>query len=310
MSTAAIVSPLLVAACSRRRRTALARRLPPRHATWLISVGAVVSALSRCAVLCLLGAVLVAQVAGLAGDRPLVARRPARKTRRPSPGSAPSRWRRLLSAPGAAVVAGAGQARAMLAAGRAVDGVAAGGDLVVIEGPEPDAFAIPGRPGRIVVTRSLLRRLSPGERRVLLAHERAHLARGHHWHRSAVSLAIAANPLLWPLRAAVAYATERWADEEAAAEVGDRRMAARAWRASRCSAAVPPTAHQQLAAGGMAVPARVSALLADPPRARPLLSLAVLALPALALAAALAVEMRVESIFDVAVHVYRASGRG
>jgi hypothetical protein len=50
------------------------------------------------------------------------------------------------------------------------------------------------------------------------------------------------------------------------------------------------------------------ALLADPPRPRPFLSAATLALLALAIVAAVALEMRVEGIFDVAVHVYGAGG--
>ncbi len=309
MSTAVILSPLLVAGALGAVGPHLARRLPPRDATWLISVGAVVSALSLGAVLFLLGAVLVAQLPGLAGVGHWSASI-LRENSPTEPGIGAVALAAAIAGAGAAVLAGTRQARAMLAAGRAVDGVAGGVDLIVIEGAEPNAFAIPGRPGRIVVTSSLLRRLAPGERRVLLAHERAHLAGGHHWHRSAVSLAIAANPLLWRLGAAVAYATERWADERAAAEVGDRRLAARSLARVALLSGGATHRRAHLGAGGLAVPARVSALLADPPRARPFLCLAILVLPALALAAALAVEMRVESIFDVAVHVYRASGRG
>lgn len=309
MSTVAILSPPLVAVALGAVGPQVARRLPPPHATWLISIGAVASAMSLGAVLFLLAAVLVAQAPGLAGIGHWSASI-LREDSPTEPGIAAVALAAAVASACAAVLAGARQARAMLAAGRAVGGAAGGRDLVVIEAAEPNAFAIPGRPGRIVVTCSLLRRLSAGERRVLLAHERAHLSGGHHWHRSAVSLAVAANPLLRPLAGAVAFATERWADERAAFEVGDRRLAARAL--ARVALLSGPAEHRspQLAAGELAVPARVSALLADPPRARPFLSIAILALPALALVAALAVEMRVESIFDIAVHVYRASGRG
>ena len=74
-----------------------------------------------------------------------------------------------------------------------------------------------GRPGRIVVSTGLLRRPDASERRALLAHERAHLAGGHHVHNTAAHLAAAASPLLGRLAAAVALACERRADETAAA---------------------------------------------------------------------------------------------
>src|SRR5262249_34531902 len=126
----------------------------------------------------------------------------------------------------AVIVVGARRARGVVFAFRACRELGASGDLVVIDGAHLSAAAIPGRPGRIVITRSLLRLLSPTERRLVLAHERAHLEGGHHWHRIAVALATAANPLLRPLRNAITLATERWADERAAVELGDRDGAA------------------------------------------------------------------------------------
>jgi Zn-dependent protease with chaperone function len=307
MSTAAIVLPLLVAAAMGIAGPQLARRLPPRDATWLISVGAVVSTVTLAAVFFLLGALLVAQLPGLAGIgnwSPAILREDSPA----EPGVGALALLAALLGSGAALVAAIRQARAMLAAGRALDGAAGDGRLVVIDGSEPGAFAVPGRPGRIVVTRSMLRLLSPGERRVLLAHERAHLEARHHWHRVIVSLAIAANPVLWRLGEAIAYATERWADERAAAEVGDRREAARALARVALLSRGTPHRKPLLAAGLQVVPARVTALLADPPRPRPFLSAATLALLALAIVAAVALEMRVEGIFDVAVHVYGAGG--
>jgi Zn-dependent protease with chaperone function len=53
------------------------------------------------------------------------------------------------------------------------------GELVVIPDRRPVAFAAPGRPGRIVVTDSMLAALTAAQRRVVLAHERAHLAGRH-----------------------------------------------------------------------------------------------------------------------------------
>ncbi|MGW4568855.1 M48 family metalloprotease, partial [Streptomyces sp. NPDC004561] len=52
-------------------------------------------------------------------------------------------------------------------------------ELIVVASEVPRAFAIPGRPGRILVTSAMLSALEPAERRVLLAHERAHLAHRH-----------------------------------------------------------------------------------------------------------------------------------
>ena len=307
MSTAAILAPLFVAAALGLIGPHLARRLPPREATWLISAGAVVCALSAVAVLFLLAAALVGQFPGLA----VIGNWSAATLREDSPIEPGVGVISLLAATasaGAMAFVGARQVRAMLSARHALKGVAGGQDLVVIDGPEPSAFAVPGRPGRIVVSRALLRQLTPGERRVLLAHERAHLEAGHVWHRSAVAVATAANPLLRPLSGAIAYATERWADERAANALGDRNGAARALARVALLSGGSDHWHPGLAAGRLAVPARVSALLADPPRHRPVLSAVTISLLVLAIAAAIVVEMRIESVFDLAVHVHRVSG--
>src|SRR5207253_82942 len=94
---------------------------------------------------------------------------------------------------------------------------ASGGELAVIDHPAQQAYAVPGHPGRIVVSTGVLRGLNAGERRAVLAHERAHLAHRHHLHHTVAHLAAAANPLLARLPDAVALSTERWADEKAAA---------------------------------------------------------------------------------------------
>ncbi|MFD9909125.1 M56 family metallopeptidase [Streptomyces sp. NPDC059063] len=150
------------------------------------------------------------------------------------------------------------------------------------------AYALPGRrglpgrrrpaePGRVVVTRALLDRLHPAERRALFAHERAHLAARHHRFLLVTQVAARANPFLVPLRTATAYTAERWADEEAAREVGDRRVVARAiGRAALATAGTPAVALAGFAAAGP-VPRRVAALLAPAPapRTRPSLFTAV-----------------------------------
>lgn len=90
------------------------------------------------------------------------------------------------------------------------------GALVIVDDQRPDAFTTPQPAGRIVVTTGLLRALTSDERRVLLAHETSHLLHRHAWWLLAADLAAAANPLLRPTAAAIARATERWADEDAA----------------------------------------------------------------------------------------------
>ncbi|BFO17557.1 M56 family metallopeptidase [Streptomyces sp. KM77-8] len=104
-----------------------------------------------------------------------------------------------------------------------------GTETAVLPDDVPYAYALPGgRRDRVVVSTALLERLEPGERRALFAHERAHLAARHHRFLLAVQLAARANLFLRPLRTAVAYTAERWADEEAARTVGSRRTVARA----------------------------------------------------------------------------------
>ncbi|MEU3410783.1 M56 family metallopeptidase, partial [Streptomyces sp. NPDC006658] len=103
-----------------------------------------------------------------------------------------------------------------------------GSTVAVLPDGTPYAYALPGGRGRIVVSTALLAGLAPAERRALFAHERAHLTARHHRHLLAAHLAARANPFLRPLRTAVVYTAERWADEEAARAVGDRRTVARA----------------------------------------------------------------------------------
>ncbi|MEV4969476.1 M56 family metallopeptidase [Streptomyces scopuliridis] len=142
-----------------------------------------------------------------------------------------------------------------------------GSEVAVLDDEQPYAYALPGSPGRIVVSTGMLSCLDPAERRALLAHERAHLAGRHHRLLLAVQLAGCANPFLRPLRAAVTYSTERWADEEAARVTGDRRITARAvGKAALFSRRVAAPGLAAFASAGP-VPRRVAALLGPvPPR--------------------------------------------
>ncbi|MDI3424061.1 M56 family metallopeptidase [Streptomyces luteolus] len=140
-----------------------------------------------------------------------------------------------------------------------------GTPVVVLPDEEPYAYALPGGRGRIVASTGLLAHLRPAERRALFAHERAHLAAGHHRFLLVVQLAARANPFLRPLRTAVVYTAERWADEDAARAVGSRRTVARAiGRAALVSRPSPSPTFAALASPGP-VPRRVAALLRPAP---------------------------------------------
>lgn len=138
-----------------------------------------------------------------------------------------------------------------------------GTDLEIIDSDRPTAYSIPGRPGRVVVSTGMLERLGPEEQVVLFAHERSHLANQHGRFLHAAGLAALVFPPLKLLAAQVRFATERWADEDAAIHVGDRRLVARALtRAALAQAEALPSG--ALALTGMGVPARVDALLSEP----------------------------------------------
>ncbi|MFH8445015.1 M56 family metallopeptidase [Streptomyces sp. NPDC018026] len=158
--------------------------------------------------------------------------------------------------------------RVRRAAHRALAGLPGTG-VAVLPDDVPYAYALPGgRRDRVVVSTALLDCLEPGERRALFAHERAHLADRHHRFLLAVRLAALANPFLRPLRTAVSYTAERWADEAAARTVGDRRTVATAiGKAALVSRGTPVATLAGLAAPGP-VPRRVAALLGPAPAVR------------------------------------------
>lgn len=154
------------------------------------------------------------------------------------------------------------------------------GDLCIIDTPRPDAYALPGRPSRIVVTTGMLRSLSAPEREALLAHERAHLSGRHHYFLATAELAAHCHPGLRPLRTAIQLAAERAADETAADKTGNRHLTAQAIGhaalATRASLTNRPTVTPAATSGP--VPQRVAALLSAPVRRRHSIALASAAL--------------------------------
>lgn len=206
----------------------LAGRLRPAQATWLLTCGAVVtSACSMTSLLLLVWALLGRfSVAASIGDW----------------SAALFRSRDPVSL-GVSVTAAAVLAFVCLRTSRALARhtrsiarahrtcrrlPAALGELVVVADDTVSACALPGRPARIVVSQRMLSALSASERAALFAHERSHLRHRHHWHRIAVALAAAANPLLRAVPRATGYAVERWADDDAARRGGGSQAVAAA----------------------------------------------------------------------------------
>lgn len=252
----------------------LVDRMPPKTATRLLLTAGL-----TCAVSCLLSLSLLAWT--LIGRLPLVAAVGAwsgdllhRDDPVPTP-AAKLATITLATLAGAVTCTAARHISALRRARRACRRLG-GRRLVVLDQADPEAFAVPaiGKDhGRIVVSTGMLRLLTPNERRILLAHETAHLERRHHRHRILAALITAADPLLATLPAAVHHLTERWADEDAAATTGDRRLAARTL--ARAALAVhrrSPLKGAVLCFGRGGVGHRVRALLADAPHPRRLIA--------------------------------------
>ncbi|MDH6711352.1 Zn-dependent protease with chaperone function [Kitasatospora sp. MAA19] len=261
--------PLLIAALAPAVVARAARRLPPRPAAWALLCTAAVATAGWLGSLALLAFATLVQIPGIAREghwSPQLLR-----AADPVFGPVGVLGALALAASAAALgTAALRQAAAHRLARREVRRLPSGGELAVLDDDTPDAFALPGAPGRIVVTRGMLRSLDHVERQALLAHERAHLAHRHHRFLAAWRLAAAVNPLLRPLADTGAFMLERWADEDAATAVGDRTVVARALARAALATAGSGARPARLAAASGAVPQRVRALVAPPPAHRPL----------------------------------------
>jgi Zn-dependent protease with chaperone function len=278
------------------------RRLPPATATWLlVGAGAAVATSSAFALACLawtyLGQLPFIAALGDWSTRLLKAHDPV------PPLTAMIALSALGIVSAAAIAAAARRCLAYVRAARTLRQMRGGpGGLVIVDDPAPGAYAVPGLPGdrsRVVISTGILRALNADERRVLLAHERAHLHDRHHLYRAVAVVAAAWNPLLAALPRTVEYTTERWADERAAGEVGDRRLAARAI----ATAALAITRHPGGASLGFDqgdVPSRITCLLAAPPRRHPFATAVLIMALAACLTAVNEVRADTESLFEEA----------
>jgi len=303
----AMLAPFAVAVIFAAGVRRLARALPPAHAVRLVSATSVVIAVASgfaAAVAAFTFAAQYSQVAAL-GDWS------ALSLRRIDP-----MWPAVGTVAAGAVI-GCGVAavfvvvryvRALVSTLRAFRGLGADAHgLVVVEDARADAFTLPGVTGRVVVSTAMLRALPPAERRALLAHEASHLRHRHHVFLLITELSAAANPLLRPAVDAVRFGVERWADEDAATEIGDRCLVARALARASTAAAEPLRGERYaLRMNARTFGPRARALLAPPPRPRRMLAAALAAVAVVTVASSFVVASGTESRFDQATIVTTA----
>lgn len=298
----AIYCPLLAGLLLGAGAPVLARLLPPATAARLLTGAAVAGAAATVVSLAVLASTLAGELPVLAAFAG--ARQAALASSDPVPvpvaGAAAVALLLVLLNAGRVAVARLRALAGARALARTLGG-SAGGLVVVDDGV--DALALPAGGGRILVSRGQLAGLAAGERRALLLHESAHLRHRHHLYRLAVDLAAALCPVQRPVRGAVVYATERWADEVAAAELGDRAVVARVLARSGLrapSGASPRWAALAMAGRRSSVVPRVQALLAPAPRQRPGVVLAAAGLVAFAVVTALHAQADGDAWFDAA----------
>jgi Zn-dependent protease with chaperone function len=234
----------------------LSRRVRPRLAIWILSAGGLLLTT------CLLASVSVVVALGVGQLEPF-AQLGHWSTRVIGMETPYKRWWIwtatvvLFLAISRAVVTIWSQGRRLSAAWSASQ-VSPGG-LVVMDDTQPFAYAVPGWPGRIVVSRGLLRDLDGQGRRAVLTHEQTHLSERHDLHQLVTAVSTSLNPILFRSSAALRLACERRADEVAARAVGDRRAVARAIATAAC----PQVDTLVWQASGADVPFRVEALLSQ-----------------------------------------------
>ncbi|MEO6019862.1 MAG: M56 family metallopeptidase [Knoellia sp.] len=305
--TALLMVPALVSVALFVAGARLGRLLPPTTAVRLLTLAALVGALSTGFVLSVAAFISVGQLGPVAALGGWSAGTVA--------AGAPLPLLLGISCGATAVALMVGAVRRVGVAGRDLVAAAATcrrlgpgtGGLVVVHDNVPDAYALPGISGRVVVSTAMMAALPAGERAVLLAHEAAHLRHHHHVYVQLVELSAAANPMLRPLVEAVRAGVERWADEDAATVVGDRALTARA--VARATLARHTTTSAATTAGapvwalrmaaGTAV-ARTQALLAPAPRPRHRLAATVAAALLAATVSAIDAGTYTEHLFEVA----------
>jgi Zn-dependent protease with chaperone function len=294
-----MIAPLIASILLGAGASALRRTLPPKLAATMLTALAVTTALATGLVLCVAAGLAYTQLSSVARGGGWSA-------------AAIAGWQRIPTLVGVAaglLAAGLGSAAAVhllrvvrhlrqtSRACRFLGPEVAG--LVVVDDERSGAFAVPGRRGRTVVTRGLLRQLDGPERRALLAHEAAHLRHRHVLHVQLTELASVANPLLRSVAHAVRLAVESWADEEAAGVVGDREIVSRTLaKAAFAKAGVATPAGALGASNASDLAVRVDTLLDGERHRRPLFATVVATAVAVAACCALVVASGAHEAFE------------
>lgn len=282
----AVYLPLLLSLIAPLGARPLSERCEPRLATWLLTASALVLGTASTISLALLAATGLIRIPQLAG----LGHWSAHTAQHDDPAQLSIALIAGLLLGGAVLTAARmlwRRARTLAAAALDAACMPTRDGTVIVEDETPDAYALPGLPGRVVVSSGMLDTLDETEHGILLAHERAHLTAHHYAFVALAQLGASANPLLRPFATAVTYTIERWADENAAITTGDRRRVART-----VGKAALATRHTSARATGTAlgflglrnrggplaragpVPRRVAALLASPLRWHPVLTAA------------------------------------
>lgn len=154
-----------------------------------------------------------------------------------------------------------------------------------------------------MVSLGLLRRLEPDERQVVLAHEQAHLDLRHDRFLRLGDASARAVPVLVPLVRQLRFATERWADEAAAEQLGDRQLVARAIARAALVGTAPAPA---MGVGGTGVADRVKAMIAPAP-GRSWAGAAVFVSASAALVTLASATLQLHHLVAYAAHVCRLS---
>lgn len=166
----------------------------------------------------------------------------------------------------AATVIGAASHRTALTVLRHRDEVrtwANGDALRIVESASCHAFAVDTARPTVVLTSGLVDLLDASEVRAVVAHEVSHLSHRHRDLRASARIATAMCPILVTANRELQHLLERWADEDAARSVSDRRVVATA--IARTSLADPDCAPSALAFRSSSAQRRVEAMLAPQP---------------------------------------------
>ena len=140
-------------------------------------------------------------------------------------------------------------------------------EVEVLPSPAVFAYTLPGPAGNVVVSDGLVSSLTEGECHAVIAHERAHARHRHDRYLLLGRVAAALLPFVRPLADRLEFSLERWADDEAALDVGDRRLVATAIARVAIAGVHPSPSVAGIARLGAG--ARAEALLAPAPRQVP-----------------------------------------